>query len=77
MEGNERLDRAFAARRKVLGDAYVDAQVGDPDPIGQEFQEYLTEMAWGVWSRGGALSHRDGRRQRYEQRRGSQCAGRE
>ena len=55
----ERLEAARAMRRRVLGDAYVDAQVGDPDPVGREFQDYLTEMAWGVWTREGALSVRD------------------
>lgn len=56
---NERLERARAMRRRVLGDAYVDAQLADPDPVGREFQDYLTEMAWGVWTREGALSVRD------------------
>ena len=46
-------------RRSVLGDAYVDDQTTDPDPVGREFQDYLTSMAWGVWARGGALSARD------------------
>jgi 4-carboxymuconolactone decarboxylase len=55
----ERLEAARAMRRRVLGDAYVDAQVADPDPVGREFQDYLTEMAWGVWTREGALSLRD------------------
>ena len=55
----ERLEAARAMRRRVLGDAYVDAQVADPDPVGREFQDYLTEMAWGVWTREGALSVRD------------------
>jgi len=59
MDPNERLEAARAMRRAVLGDAYVDAQTADPEPIGQEFQDYITEMAWGVWTRGGALSPRD------------------
>jgi len=49
----EELRAARAMRRAVLGDAYVDAQ--GPD----EFQDYVTSMAWGVWARGGALSTRD------------------
>ena len=53
------MDRAEAMRRRVLGDAYVDAQTADPDPTMREFQEYLTSMAWGVWAREGALSPRD------------------
>lgn len=59
MATNERLEAALAMRRAVLGDAYVEAQLADPDPVGQEFQDYLTETAWGVWARGGALSPRD------------------
>jgi 4-carboxymuconolactone decarboxylase len=54
-----RLEEARALRRSVLGDAYVDSQLADPDPAIREFQDYLTTMAWGVWTRGGALSVRD------------------
>jgi 4-carboxymuconolactone decarboxylase len=43
----------------MLGDAYVDAQAEDPNPVLREFSDYLTSMAWGVWTRGGALSPRD------------------
>jgi 4-carboxymuconolactone decarboxylase len=50
---------AWAMRRAILGDAYVDAAIADTDPIALEFQEYLTSMAWGVWARGGALTRRD------------------
>jgi 4-carboxymuconolactone decarboxylase len=46
-------------RRAMLGDAYVDAQAADPNPVMREFQDYVTSMAWGVWARGGALSPRD------------------
>ena len=56
---DERLEKARAMRRRVLGAEYVDAQVSDPDPVGREFQDYLTGMAWGVWTREGALSIRD------------------
>jgi 4-carboxymuconolactone decarboxylase len=53
------LGRALATRRAVLGDEYVDAQRADPDPAGREFQDFITTMAWGVWTREGALSRRD------------------
>ena len=43
----------------MLGDAYVDGMTADSDPVANEFQDYLTSMAWGVWARGGALSPRD------------------
>jgi 4-carboxymuconolactone decarboxylase len=59
MDENERLEAARAMRRAMLGDAYVDAMTADPDPVAAEFQDYLTSTAWGVWTRGGALSTRD------------------
>lgn len=59
MEHDDSRDAAWAMRRAVLGDAYVDAQAAEPNPVMAEFQEYLTTMAWGVWARGGALSTRD------------------
>jgi 4-carboxymuconolactone decarboxylase len=58
----DQLAAARALRRAMLGDAYVDAQTaraGDADPVGAQFQDYITSMAWGVWARGGALSPRD------------------
>ena len=59
MEETSQLRAARAMRRAMLGDAYVDSMTADPDPIAQEFQDYLTSMAWGVWTRGGALTPRD------------------
>jgi 4-carboxymuconolactone decarboxylase len=59
MEQDDPLAAARALRRAVLGDAYVDAQAADPNPVMAEFSEYLTSMAWGVWARGGALNTRD------------------
>jgi len=58
VEENEPLDEARAMRRAVLGDAYVDSQTADTDPVLAEFQDYLTASAWGVWTRG-VLSTRD------------------
>ena len=43
----------------MLGDAYVDRATADNDPVAQEFQDYLTSTAWGVWTRGGPLTTRD------------------
>ena len=59
MEETEELRAARAMRRAMLGDAYVDGMTADSDPVANEFQDYLTSMAWGVWARGGALSSRD------------------
>ena len=59
MDPNETLEAARAMRRAMLGDDYVDSQTADPNPTMQEFQDYITSMAWGVWARQGALSTRD------------------
>jgi 4-carboxymuconolactone decarboxylase len=59
MSANQELQKARDLRRAMLGDAYVDAQSADPNPTMGEFQDYITAMAWGVWTRGGALTTRD------------------
>lgn len=59
MEETADLQAARAMRRAILGDAYVNSQPAGEDPAGQEFQDYVTSMAWGVWARGGVLSPRD------------------
>ncbi|WP_063741952.1 carboxymuconolactone decarboxylase family protein [Streptomyces yerevanensis] len=59
MDQADPLKDAWAVRRAVLGDAYVDAAAGDPRPVAGAFQDYITEMVWGVWARGGALTPRD------------------
>jgi 4-carboxymuconolactone decarboxylase len=59
MEESDALREAYAMRRSVLGDEYVDAATSDQDPTSVEFQDYLTATAWGVWTRGGPLSTRD------------------
>ena len=59
MDSNERLEAARAMRRAMMGDAYVDAQTADADPVGQDFQDHLSLQAWGVWTREGVLTPRD------------------
>ena len=59
MDENQALQRAYAKRRSVLGDEYVDAVTSESDPVAAEFQDYLTSTAWGVWTREGPLSTRD------------------
>jgi 4-carboxymuconolactone decarboxylase len=59
VSAEDNLEAARALRRAMLGDAYVDSQTADPNPTMQEFQDYITSMAWGVWTRHGALSTRD------------------
>jgi 4-carboxymuconolactone decarboxylase len=56
---SEALVAARAMRRSVLGDAYVNAMTAETDPVAEEFQDYITSTAWGVWTRGGPLSTRD------------------
>lgn len=59
MDDRDRMEELRAMRREVLGDEYVDSQRADPNPTAQEFQDYLTSMAWSVWRRGGPLTTRD------------------
>jgi 4-carboxymuconolactone decarboxylase len=59
VDQSEVLQKARAIRRAMLGDEYVDRQLADPNPTIREFQDYLTSMAWGVWTRDGPLSTRD------------------
>ncbi len=59
MEKTDELRAAYAMRRSVLGDAYVDSMTEQSDPAAADFQDHLTSMAWGAWARGGALSIRD------------------
>ncbi len=59
MTDDEPLREAMTLRRAMLGDAYVDRTTANLDPASREFQEYITKMAWGVWTRGGVLSTRD------------------
>lgn len=46
-------------RRSMLGDTYVESMTTDSDPVSQEFQDYLTSMAWGVWAREGRSSRQN------------------
>jgi 4-carboxymuconolactone decarboxylase len=59
MAEDEKFEASRAMRRAMLGDTYVDEQITDPNPVMREFSDYLTSMAWGVWTRGGPLSTRD------------------
>ena len=53
------LEDAYAKRREVLGDAYVDAATSAASGVDREFQDFITGTAWGVWTREGPLSTRD------------------
>jgi 4-carboxymuconolactone decarboxylase len=47
-------DAGMAARREVLGDAYVDASIDGTTEFTAAFQDFITRCAWGsVWTRDG------------------------
>lgn len=50
---SERFDQGLAVRREVLGDEYVDKALATMDDFGRDFQEWVTESAWGTWARDG------------------------
>ncbi|MDX3805015.1 4-carboxymuconolactone decarboxylase [Bosea thiooxidans] len=51
-DAKDRYTQGMATRRSVLGERYVDAAVANTDPFTEDFQQLITESAWGtVWSR--------------------------
>ena len=51
---SESFERGMATRRSVLGSDYVDRAGAEQTEFDREFQEFITEGAWGsVWSRPG------------------------
>ena len=52
MDDKERYDRGMAKRRKVLGDDWVDRANAKKTAFNEEFQDFITRIAWGeVWTR--------------------------
>ncbi len=52
MDDKERHARGMAARRKVLGHAWVDKANAGMTAFNREFQDYITRDVWGeVWTR--------------------------
>ena len=43
----DRFDKGLAARKAVLGDAYVERSLHAADDFNREFQELVTEYCWG------------------------------
>jgi 3-oxoadipate enol-lactonase/4-carboxymuconolactone decarboxylase len=44
----------LAVRREVLGDAHVDRATGSATDLTRDFQDFITQYAWGgVWTRPG------------------------
>lgn len=49
-----KLEQGMKIRRSVLGDAHVDRAEANKTPFDTDFQQFITETAWGtVWSRSG------------------------
>ncbi|MCX5044144.1 4-carboxymuconolactone decarboxylase [Aldersonia sp. NBC_00410] len=49
-----RYDEGMAVRREVLGDKHVDAATAAITDLTRDFQQLITEFAWGsVWTRPG------------------------
>jgi 3-oxoadipate enol-lactonase/4-carboxymuconolactone decarboxylase len=47
-------DAGMAVRREVLGDAHVDRATASATDLTAEFQQFITEYAWGgIWTRPG------------------------
>jgi 4-carboxymuconolactone decarboxylase len=50
----EAFDRGMETRRRVLGSEHVDRATAATTALDQDFQQWITETAWGgVWSRPG------------------------
>lgn len=45
---SERFQRGLAARKAVLGEEYVAANLAAADDFNRDFQEALTEFVWGL-----------------------------
>jgi alkylhydroperoxidase/carboxymuconolactone decarboxylase family protein YurZ len=52
MDDTERLKRGDAARRRVLGDAWVDRSAANRNAFNAEWVDYITRGPWNdVWTR--------------------------
>ncbi len=50
----DKLEQGMKVRRAVLGDAHVDRAEANKTSFDADFQQFITETAWGtVWSRPG------------------------
>jgi len=49
-----RFEKGMEVRKKILGEAYVERSLAAATDFDQEFQELITEVAWGsAWARPG------------------------
>lgn len=54
LSDDERHAQGMVVRREVLSDAHVDRAVANTTPLTEDFQDFITRVAWGdVWSRPG------------------------
>jgi 4-carboxymuconolactone decarboxylase len=52
MDDKQRYERGMARRRKVLGSEWVDRANARKTPFNEEFQDFITRVAWGeIWTR--------------------------
>jgi len=52
MDDKERYQRGAAARRKILGNAWVDRADANRNAFNADWQDFITRCAWGeVWTR--------------------------
>lgn len=55
----ERFDKGLAARKAVLGEEYVEANLAAADDFNREFQEVVTEFCWGFGWGDETLTYRE------------------
>jgi len=54
LSDDDRRAQGMEVRRAVLGDEHVDRAVAGVNPDNEDFQDYITRVAWGdIWSRPG------------------------
>lgn len=54
LSDEERYDQGMQVRRAVLSDAHVDRSTANANSLTEEWQDFITRVAWGdVWSRPG------------------------
>ncbi|MFX0556572.1 4-carboxymuconolactone decarboxylase [Maribacter sp. CXY002] len=54
--GHSTFERGMHVRRTVLGDAHVDRSITKKNSFNSDFQEFISNYAWGeIWTRPGLL----------------------
>src|SRR5262245_18566101 len=52
MDDKQRHENGMAKRRKILGNEWVDRSIKNKTPFNEEFQDFITRVAWGeLWQR--------------------------